>query len=899
MMKLVGKYDWKLINSDTGLIEDSGEQYNLVTDNGLIRLLGGGSPVNEPWSSGSNTRIFISTSTPVISTDYRDVVSGMGGIAVTAELLETNAIYGGYYKQSEVNFTAPGSPRIIRVIGLKVNAGGSGDMVSFIELTTPITQQITQLLFVRYRVECAYTGVGTNGVFNTYVITKMNREILTGNRIANNLNALMTPFKKPTSFTLCGRAPHQRSCSSSVLGVLTKNRVDSKLAYKNDFSYSASAGAGCYGSIAMAIYSSSTSYGSNNALGTVLAISPFSDTPTIGTVFAHASGDISVFSNPGNPPTSKGNVLLTGTSSSDKLFKKISIEITQTGNANDTPDVNTGKFKYGVNSYIPVLPLDHINPMTLDGTLLENSHYFSDVNPVDNHTDGLLLLRWFKYAPNDFGYFGQIQGSNQFICKWRFNTLENGVEVVQLNNMNTSEIVGNIIWIATTAGLVKFDTSTDTIVQTFTTIDGLLSNDCTDLAYDDVNDILWIGHQTGLTKFDPTGTVISTHTTASAPFTILTANQIRVYKGQLSARSGYVCRGGCAMAVTSDDGESPWVYDNNTNTLVRIPRSNFTNSRARAVTLVGDGSGNIIVDSTLTKASGSIAEWNVNPSLSSFSLNQSTTYTITDTSLASIALAKLIRISNNQFMGIGVGSGRTYTMDYRRDNNTAVGSNKDQYYLNSNNFLVTNIDSTLDTAGSNFNSISSVLVDGVMMVFFAGGLFSSVRQQIYGWTGSVWDKNSTGSRDIPDTAISPLENSINVNFENAIGFPTNQQFILNENFMFVTGPGRIKSNLQTMTVKAFWHMGDLVKITSRNVNIPNSGPYTYTLPEAANNDYKAMETDTDYIVVVNPIGPVVFTQVPSTPALNQYSVTEAGVFTFNSGNAGTAIEISCHFIYRH
>lgn len=901
MMKIVGKYEWKLINSKDGSVESSGEQTNLVTDNAISRILGNGTPSGRPWNTGSSEAyIFVSSTTPSLI-DYRDTTSGMAGLAITAELIETSVVVGGFFRQSEVNFSAPGSPRTIRVIGLK-NTSGVADLLSFIELTTPITQQVTQLLFVRYRVECAYTGVGENGIFNSFVTTKMNRQILTGNIFNNSLNCSLTPFKKPTNLNLCGRTVNGFANNSSSIALLTRTRQDSKLAYKFETAYTTSQIPGVFGSMYVSIYTGST-YGLNSANASGLAIPQFPDDTTIGTVFAHAAGDQRVFSNPSMPPNSKGNVLLTGTSTSNKHFKKISFEITQSGEANDTPDVNTGKFKYGINTYIPVLRLDHINPLVLDGTILENVHYVNDNNPPDNYNDGALLLRWFKYAPNDFAYFGQIQGSNQFICKWRFNTLESGIEVLQLNGMSTAEVVGNIIWIATSNGLVKFDTTTDTILDTFTTSDGLLSNDCVDLAYDDVNDIIWIGHQTGLTKFELSGdTVVSTHTTSSSPFNTLTANQIRVFKGQLSARDGYVCRGGSAMATTSDDGESPWVYDNNTNTLLRIPRSNFTNSRCRAVTLVGDGTGNIIIDhSGGLVSNGAISEWNVNPFGGTFSLNQGTTYTFTGYSASSVGIHKLVRISNNQFMGLGsIATVGCVVFDYRRDNNTAIGSNQDQYYANSNSFGFSSLNSSFEAVGSDKNSISSVLVDGVMMIFFAGALFSSVRQQLYGWTGSSWDKNSTGSMDIPDSPIISLENGINVNFENAIGFPANQQFVSGENFMFVTGPGRVKSNLQTMTAKAYWYMGDMVKIIDRAVTIPdNPGPYTYTLPETSNDDFKALETDSDFIVVKNPIGPVIFTQVPSAPALNQYSVTEAGVFTFNSGNANLPIEISCQFIYRH
>lgn len=916
MFKLKGRYEWKLININTGEVDEEGSKDNLVTDQALARVLhlgGSASSFGNPWNTGSNVAyIFVSSTTPNPLTDYRKVTN-MGDIVATAELLETNKIRTGTTYQSEVNFSAPVSPLTIRVIGLKHTSGPSAELLSFIELTTPITQQTDQFLFVRYRIETSYTGIGYGGIFNDFVTTKLSYSLLTGDIFRGTLSQILTPFKNPTDLTKCGRLPYRpNSFNNGFISLLLAGSaggttaLSSKLAWKYDRSFTISEIPGVLGCTLLGKES-----GVNLTSGlygyTAIAASQVNDNPTYSLAFAHAVGDTSPFSNPGNPPLSKGNVLLTGTSNASKIFKKIVLNITQTGNANNTPDVNTGKFNYGVNLFQTTLPLNHIQPILINGVPNDPEEYFYD-NGGDRSVS--TKMRWSCYAPNDYMYFLHTEGINSYICKWKFNTVEAGFQVAQLNTSVQARIVGTTIWIATTSGLVEFDTLTDSIVATYTTSNGLLSNTCTDIAHDPITNAVWIGHSTGLSQFNTsTKTVTSTHNISGAPFNTLTAPQITVYKGQLSAYNGFVCRGGNAMvnSTGTDDTESPWVFDYSNNALIRIPRTNFTNSRCVAVTLTGNG-GNILVESTLpsdaSATAGKISVWTVNPVGASFSLLQSTTYDnlhISGISSTNHKMIKLFRISADHFMGIGIAGTTsstnfqaTFMIDYKLNENTAIMR---KFQSNPAYEYGVSMDSINIGNGNQYMDMSKIDVDGVSMLVWGGLINSTPRNQVYGWTGSAWSKDSVGTRDIPDSLIATLENNINVDFENAVGFPTNQQFISGENFTFVTGPGRIKTNLQTLNTKTIFYLADLIKVVNRPVVVPAVGPYTYTLPEASNTDYKALETDADYITVKQ--GLTTYTQVASSPGLNQYSVTEAGVFTFNSGNANANLQISFSYVERH
>ncbi len=882
MITLKGVYEWKLIDANTRKTINSGKQENLITDNGLLRLLGMigfSSNKGNPWGGSTHALIFISSTVIDPNVDYRLTYAGMNGITLDNEITMTNTTRAGTFYQGEVNFNPPISPLTIRVIGLRAGSDGT-DLLSFIELTTPITQQTNQFLFIRYRVESSYTGSGTNGIVNTFVTNRVNNRLM--NLIyLNDAEMILTPFKKPVDFSLCGRITSgtEGSGLSNIFQINITDEIQESLSYKYEDSFTITEVPGVHASSQIAIPRNSTGL----LGGVALAIAQYPDTPTIGTVFAHAVGDVSVFSNPGNPPLSRGNIVISGTSTATDIFKKISMEITQSGEANDVPDVNTGKYKYGVNAF-ETINVRHICPLELGGNSLESLNW-EDTDP-DSPSQGIIVglekVSWAQYATNGFMYFSQNYSSLDYICKWRFNTHETGVEVIQLQN-NVAVLIGTDLWIGTDNGLVQFDTVTDTVTDTYTVSgDGLLNDICTDIVYDDVNDILWIGHSNGLTRFNPTlGTVTSTHTTLTAPFTSLTSAQIAVYKGQLSARAGFLCRGGNVLQSTSDDVESPWVYDSNTNTLVRIPRTNFTNSRCGSVTLVGDGTGDIIVDSTIIASStantnGKISKWNVVPSAPSFSLNQATTYNIGDDINDNCLIVKLIRISNNQFMGIGFAglssifaAETTFIIDYYVPTATA-----------SSRIVNTGYSSSVTTSGFNYlMNMSKIDSDDVTLMWLGGLLLSSGMQQLFGWNGSSWSKDFTGSKDIPDSSEISLVNGLTVNFENAIGFPANQQFISGENLMFVTGPGRIKSNLQTMSTKSYYYLGDMVKIIERAVTIPAVSPYTYRLPEASGVDFKALETDEDYIVIEEDPSLLIYDKVLSTPSPKQYVVNPSYTFT--------------------
>ena len=129
-------------------------------------------------------------------------------------------------------------------------------------------------------------------------------------------------------------------------------------------------------------------------------------------------------------------------------------------------------------------------------------------------------------------------------------------------------------------------------------------------------------------------------------------------------------------------------------------------------------------------------------------------------------------------------------------------------------------------------------------------------------------------------------------------FPFSQQFIVGEDYTLVTGPGVIKSNLQTMTYKAYAYLADLKLFPATNITVSGGG--TYTAPQAALIDFLSIEDDESYIVIKDVPFTTVYTQVPSSPGPFEYSINPTtGVFTFNIGEAGNTLNLKFYYLERH
>lgn len=662
---------WELLTSGDIPVEVIGYHENLVTDFCLTTINGTFS-TNTYYSSFDNyaNLIFISQSAVNTNIDYRSKI-GVMGFTLDYIGTPTSVVQSSSSWKGEFNFSVPGSPITINIIGLKTGSSTSdGNILSFIKLSTPITQTTSDLLFVRYTLQATYSNTsGMGGITNNWVQDRMNSSLLTNlMRIPNNhnWNSCMSRFLNPVTITnVCRNSSFINSSGFSPQGL--SSYVDDIYKFKGGSLWSLDTSQVIGPHACAYIYNKAVDGSTADGFAPIFSINTQVQTPNIGTLFKHATGDSSLFSNPSSPPLSQGNLIVTGTSSVTSIFKSLAALITKTGDASDlisetftvnvsndeltvlqnwnnsvlgsvvtatvsssgtlpaplapsttyyiifidtthiklsTSESNalsniwiditttgtgthtitrtsTGKFKLSTNIYETV-NLVHIDPPFLGANILNNSTY--GLTNSDNNTGyiyGQEKLNWGVYV-SPYMYFSRIEPTttNEWICKWQFNTIESGISLVQVNT-NNAIYANSFIWMATNTGLVKFDPSVDTVNYTYTVSDGLLATKCNDIVLDNITGKIWIAHDIGLTEYDPSSsTVIGIHTNGGGgTFNGMTNNQVKIYPAQLSAYDDIITWGGIAgITGTNTQIGSPRIYNKTTGNWVRIPFSNLVHT---------------------------------------------------------------------------------------------------------------------------------------------------------------------------------------------------------------------------------------------------------------------------------------------------------------------------------
>lgn len=350
MLKLKGHYSWKLINKDTGAITNSGEQDNLVTD-GMI------------WSicrvgalSDTNTnrwKVFISPLTPPLPPgDYRQYAAAKSVFSSTW-ILEPS--YGVMTKVSGLSkwkksYNYPPAFRTINYIGLYCYSGSSGypnpdTVVSFIELSTPITQSALEYLYVEYIIAAEYVPEGAqtpNNIYTSYVMNRYFNELCSslgaGSDYPNTvvLRSGTTDLLPPVDVNNVGFLP-------TVISTLNSATNPSCYA-QNIYQYFTTgqiAGYPLGASVRWAYYAWTDGF--DYRLCPAIGYSADVDTiqPSISRVFAHPpSRATMLFNDPGYPPESRGKIIVQG-SPSNKHTMIARIKITKTGDASDIVDGHT------------------------------------------------------------------------------------------------------------------------------------------------------------------------------------------------------------------------------------------------------------------------------------------------------------------------------------------------------------------------------------------------------------------------------------------------------------------------------------------------------------------------------------------------------------------------------
>lgn len=338
MVKVKGKYIWELRNSQD-VVEERGEQTNLITDV-LLTLI----PSATGFNLGDATyRIVLSEeSTPLPVAEYREDGIASANISrdeVSGYLSDTfDAPTRSFILQN--SFSPPVGLRTITVLGLDIRYLGATtitkEFMSFVVLTTPITQNTDQYLFVQYTITLEYTGGLYNYSANPMVTNYFNSDVTRLVSLCTQRNTTQKYFKY-TGFLPASNKDHIARSVSVRLDYDTPSIVPNNgCRYAQDFTTSlgVTEKPGLIGAPVWQYEDANPNPDQFLAYGQYAA----NLAPTISRVFGHPDKEVTTpYSDPSNPPLSRGTVTPSGTPT-NTFPVIVRVRITKSGDASDITD---------------------------------------------------------------------------------------------------------------------------------------------------------------------------------------------------------------------------------------------------------------------------------------------------------------------------------------------------------------------------------------------------------------------------------------------------------------------------------------------------------------------------------------------------------------------------------
>jgi hypothetical protein len=352
MLSLKGLYEWQLTNKN-GQIVKKGSQWNVVTDKVVEAVVSG-----YEYSTGAigvwpiTMKILLSDSVKDPSVEYREYGLSHDTFNILAAGVAGNNLDEILQKKwSEYNFAPPALIRTITMIGISFELTSRPNFASFIELSTPITQDVDQYLYVKYTLFINYKSGGLNISANRYIDYYMNKNIIRGlpaifcladantSPSDNRLTAAITPFCQPNTLNNVMRNPHalyktNGNASAEGLGVRLSRYIEVALGVGT---YAGTVGTICQ-STSFNLSPHYTMY--PNYIRMCAGYSPIDkfEIPEASRVFVHPSNRLSqIFSDPAYPANSNGNITISGIPS-NKMPVVTRLYITKTGDASDITD---------------------------------------------------------------------------------------------------------------------------------------------------------------------------------------------------------------------------------------------------------------------------------------------------------------------------------------------------------------------------------------------------------------------------------------------------------------------------------------------------------------------------------------------------------------------------------
>jgi len=349
MFKNKGLYEWKLIEDDKVVAE--GSQWNTSTDQ--MPLVLGCWEGSDPFLGNYNKRSIQLSGDSAPAGDLRQRYAPYQRIntLTNGRMWELAQTLDPVANTSSVQnlFSPPVAPRTIKIIGSSFNVSEAHpyEYASFIELSTPITQQTNQYLFVKYTLFYSFVAGGYNSPDNRYIQRRLSQLLV--------YRACET-FGFPDGYGIQGLcAFNPPTDKDNVMRYIW--RLSNNLATPQWFGP-------CYGQKWVQNYATTEvayplgvfvfgwpTQGSpvHDKAATIGYSIPSDFGPAISRVFTHPASRIDqIFSDPAYPPNSQGTIALTGTPTNKHAIVG-RVRITKTGDASDIVDetflpavVNTG-----------------------------------------------------------------------------------------------------------------------------------------------------------------------------------------------------------------------------------------------------------------------------------------------------------------------------------------------------------------------------------------------------------------------------------------------------------------------------------------------------------------------------------------------------------------------------
>lgn len=348
MLGYKGLCEWKLIEDDK--VVNEGKQWNTASE-AFLRLMclgsagGGIVKLADPI-----TRIQLSDTLPSPSTNYKidGASNGFNILSETGNLTEVpdftlNSVY------VTNNFSPPGTSRTIRVIGIEILDASQvsfQNFISFIELSTPITQTTTQFLYVKYTMFYTYSSGGNNIPANHFIEYGVTKGMLDGAPLlfaacdsGKYARFYVTGFLEPDSTNNLMRMPASRYSSSGTCPFGSNYGTSKARVWGASFSTSTLAGpigATVYGNF-YGQEATPRPAGAGYWMYYVNGYSPIDDLgPGISRVFVHPAGNNAIYSDP-TIADSQGIMSTDGTPTNTTSII-LRATITKTGDASDIID---------------------------------------------------------------------------------------------------------------------------------------------------------------------------------------------------------------------------------------------------------------------------------------------------------------------------------------------------------------------------------------------------------------------------------------------------------------------------------------------------------------------------------------------------------------------------------